>query len=276
MGIIDRFIDLAARPVPLRTLLIRRLLQRFPIGSYRARLNAGAVARPWYGLCVYLAALEARALGYRAITVVELGVAGGRGLLCLCEHAAEVERAVGIKIHVCGLDTGSGLPSTEDARDLLYCWPPGSFEMDHAALKRRLEGHAELIIGDVATTVASWRGSAEAPLGAVMFDLDLYSSTQAALPLLTTDQALPRIWCYMDDICGYGENAYSDRIGVREAIRDFNRSEQRTHLRDHLSQAYIFKGVWPESWHEQIYIYHRLGHPDYSRCLSAEKSELPL
>jgi len=72
MRIADRLIDLMTRPLPLRTLLIRRLLTRFPVGSYRARLNAGAVARPWYGLCVYLAALEAKALGHRAITVVAL------------------------------------------------------------------------------------------------------------------------------------------------------------------------------------------------------------
>jgi len=276
MRIADRLIDLMTRPLPLRTLLIRRLLTRFPVGSYRARLNAGAVARPWYGLCVYLAALEAKALGHRAITVVELGVAGGKGLLCLCEHSAAIERETGIRIVIKGLDTGRGLPSTSDPRDLPYCWPVGSFEMDQTALRSRLAGKAELIIGDVAETVRSWSGSAEAPLGAVMFDLDFYSSTKAALPLLTSALSLPRIWCYLDDISGYAENAYSDRIGVREAVNEFNRSEERLRLQDHLSRAYIFKGVYFEPWHEQLYVYHRLSHPDYARCLATEKHQRPL
>jgi len=48
MTAIDRLIDYASRPVPLRTLLMRKLLGRWPIGSYEARLRAEAVERPNY------------------------------------------------------------------------------------------------------------------------------------------------------------------------------------------------------------------------------------
>jgi hypothetical protein len=175
-----------------------------------------------------------------------------------------------------GFDTGKGLPSTGDSRDLLYAWLPGSFEMDYAALEKRVAGRAEILLGDVAQTVRDWTNQADAPLGAVMFDLDLYTSTREALLLLEKPNALPRVWCYMDDIFGYPENAYSDSVGVRLAIKEFNLNAERSRLRDHLSQAYVFAGRTPEVWHSQIYVYHRLSHPDYDRCLSAGKHRLGL
>lgn len=268
MSFTDRLVDIATRPVPLRTLALRRLLTRWPIGSYSARLRAGAVSRPAYGWCVYYAAEEARRLGYKAMTVVELGVAGGAGLLSLCQHRREIQKVFGIEILVVGFDTGTGLPPTDDSRDLLYCWPAGSFEMDRNALEKRLDGQAQLVLGDLATTAAQWSADPEAPLGAVMFDLDFYTSTMAAFNLLTKQNVLPRIWCYFDDVTGGPDNAYTDRIGVREAIRDFNLAPERGILNDHLSPSYVFRGLTPEEWHELIYMYHRFSHPDYNTCLS--------
>jgi hypothetical protein len=268
MPLTDRLVDLAARPVPFRTLIVRKLLARWPIGSYATRLRASAFARPTYGWCMYHAAEEARNLGHKAMTVVEMGVAGGQGLLSLCQHRQEIQKVFGIEIVVVGFDTGKGLPATGDPRDLLYCWPPGSFEMDRDALEKRLGGQAQLVLGDVATTTAQWSADPQAPLGAIMFDLDFYTSTIAAFGLLTKQHVLPRIWCYFDDISGYPDNAYTDRIGVREAIREFNLDPQRTLLNDHLSPAYTFRGMPPEAWYEQIFLYHRLSHPDYNTCLS--------
>ncbi len=277
MSLTDRIIDAATRPVPLRTLLFRKLLTRWPIGSYRGRLHAGAVDRPYYGWCLYHAAVEARALGHKAVTVVELGVAGGNGLVCLIKHKEEIQRELGIQIAVAGFDAGSGLPASDDPRDLLYCWPTGSFEMDRAALERRIAGRAELIIGDVRATLGAWNPQPNAPLGAILFDLDLYSSTMGALTLLERTNVLPRIWCYFDDIHGYAEDATTNRIGEREAIREFNAAPERIMLNDHLSPAYTFKGSVPEAWHQHIYLYHRVTHPDYNRCLSeTEKHQLPL
>ena len=277
MPLTDRLVDIATRPVPLRTLILRRLLMRWPIGSYRARLAAGAVNRPHYGWCLYHAAVEARALGHKAMTVAELGVAGGNGLLCILEHRKEIERALGIELVVAGLDAGTGLPASNDPRDLLYCWPAGSFEMDRPALERRIGGQAELILGDVRTTIAQWEPHPNAPLGAVLFDLDMYSSTMGALAVLEKANTLPRVWCYFDDVCGYGEQATTGRIGEREAIREFNLDSRRALQNDHLSVAYSFKGTPPEAWHQHIYAYHRMNHPDYNRNLSQfEKHQLQL
>jgi hypothetical protein len=277
MPIIDRIVDIASRPLPLRTLIVRRFLQRWPVGSYRTRLHAGAVERPHYGWCIYHAAIEARALGHKAMTVVELGVAGGNGVICILKHRHEIERDLGIQLVVVGFDAGTGLPPSEDPRDLLYCWSPGSFEMDRAALERRIHGQAELILGDVRHTIGHWNPRPDAPIGAIFFDLDLYSSTASAFALLEKESTLPRIWCYFDDICGSSLDAMTDRIGEREAIREFNLDPRRALQNDHLSPAYSFFGKPPEAWHQQIYAYHRMNHPDYNRNLSQwGKHQLPL
>ncbi|MGB9147846.1 MAG: hypothetical protein WCC14_18615 [Acidobacteriaceae bacterium] len=276
MKLADRFVDLSTRPLPLRTLIFRRLLQRFPIGSWEARLRAGAVKRPHYALCLSHAASLAQKLGYRAITVVEFGVAGGNGLLCLCDYAAEIRRAYGVELRVVGFDSGEGLPETHDVRDIHYVWPAGSFEMDRAALEARLAGRAELVLGNVAATVPRWQPPADAPLGAVMFDLDLYSSTRDALQVLTKENLLPRVWCYFDDMEGSPETALTDFVGEGSAIREFNNDPARSTLRDNVSPALVFKSNMPEAWHRRIHIYHRLHHPQYDLCLSAEKHQLQL
>lgn len=273
MSLMDRAVRAAAWPVPYRTLLLRKLLRRWPIGSYSTRLSLSAVDRPNYGWCMYHAAREARALGYKAMTIVEFGVAGGNGLVCLCQHKRDIEKELGVEVLVVGFDSGAGLPASSDSRDLLYFWPAGSFQMDRAALEKRLNGQASLVLGDVADTVASWRPRQDAPIGAIMFDLDFYTSTMAAFGILQQSNILPRVWCYFDDIRGYPGNAYTDSIGEREAIKQFNLSADRQQLNDHLSPAYVFKGQPHETWHQDIYLYHRLGHPQYNICLSEEEKQ---
>src|SRR5258708_23899907 len=116
MNAMDRLIDYATRPVPMRTLILRKLLRRWPIGSYEARLRAGAVDRPHYAWCLYFAARQAKALGHKAMTVIEFGVAGGNGLVCLCAHKEAIEQELAIQILAVGVDTGAELPPNGDPR----------------------------------------------------------------------------------------------------------------------------------------------------------------
>ncbi len=134
MDFVSRLIDLATRPVPLRSLVFRRLLARWPIGPYRARLFSGAVDRPAYGFCMYHAAEQAKALGFKAMTAIELGVAAGNGLLSMCRHRDEIKKDLGIDIRLYGFDTGTGLPPSDDLRDVKYYWAPGSYHMNRPAL----------------------------------------------------------------------------------------------------------------------------------------------
>lgn len=256
---------------------LRYLLRRFPVGSWEARLAAGAVHRPHYALCMYHAALQARELGFPAVTVVELGVAGGNGLVCLCDHAQTLRARLGIRIDVVGFDSAAGLPAVSDPRDAPYLWQAGLFSMDRSALEGRIAGRASLIVGDAAETTRSWDPRPEAPLGAVMFDLDLYTSTAHTLHLLEKEHVLPRVYCYFDDIESTPEGAMSEGIGERQAIREFNLDPRRLALNDHLSPAHIFDGLYPEPWHRKIYVYHRLGHPQYNRYIArrGESDEKP-
>jgi hypothetical protein len=223
---------------------------------------------------MYYAAAEAKALGHKAVTIVELGVAGGNGLVSLCWLRKDIQKALGIEIVVIGFDTGGRLPQSTDSRDVLYAYPASAYRMDRNALETRVAGQAQLVLGDVAKTVHAWNPDPAAPLGAVMFDLDYFTSTLASFALLTKESVLPRVWCYFDDICAGPEEALTDRVGEREAIRQFNRDPERTTRNDHLSQAFVFKYVRPEVWHQQIFLYHRLSHPDYDVCLHAERLQI--
>jgi hypothetical protein len=277
LDFVSRIIDLATRPVPLRTLIIRKLLTRWPIGPYRARLTAGAVDRPAYGFCMFHAAEQAKALGFKAISAIELGVAGGNGLLCMCRHRDEIKKDLGIDIHLYGFDSGVGLPSSDDPRDVLYYWAPGSYAMDCPALKKRLAGRAKLIFGNIAETAVELQTPPDAPLGTILFDLDLYSSTIAAFKLLACENALPRVWCYFDDVTGGPLHALVDSVGEREAIRQFNMAPERRILRDNISRAYVFATKPPESWHERIYLYHRQSHPAYNTLITVnDEQQMPL
>lgn len=263
-------------PIPLRTVLFRRLVKRFKLGSYRDRLRWDAVDRPWYGQCVYHAAAQARALGIDRLSVIEFGVAGGNGLLCLEDHAIETEKALGVTIDIYGFDAGTGLPSALDYRDLPYAWPPGSFEMDREKLLRRLT-RTRLIIGDVRDSVRDFFAREKpAPLGAVIFDLDLYSSTTAALKILDTapEHTLPRLRCYFDDMYGYDDTLFNDCTGVRLAIDEFNRNHQANAVR--LSPSNSFFGAIPQYWHFQMYVCHYFTHPGYNKPLAAGLHQLKL
>jgi len=149
--------------------------------------------------------------------------------------------------------------------------------MDRAALERRLAGRAELVLGDVVQTLTEWRPAPDAPLGAVLFDLDLYTSTKAGLRILLNENVLPRVWCYFDDVEGYPINAFGDGAGERAALAEFNAASQRSELQDYISPARVFKNMTPEAWQRRIYIYHRFSHPQYNANISGQaKHELRL
>jgi len=76
------------------------LWERFPIGPLPLRVHYGVFPYGHYAYGTYHAAVSASRLGIPRITVIELGVAGGRGLLALEAASAEIEREVGVAIDV--------------------------------------------------------------------------------------------------------------------------------------------------------------------------------
>ncbi|MFK8049372.1 MAG: hypothetical protein AB8B81_13175 [Halioglobus sp.] len=259
-------------PAVIRRAFIRRLLPKF-IKSYSLLTKLGAVDYPHYGYCVYNAAVMAKRLGHSKISVLEFGVAGGNGLTALEYHASHVGSLVGIEIEVYGFDTGKGLPKPTDYRDLPYHWKEGFFAMDFSVLEKKLK-NAKLVLGDVRDTVKTFAEKHQpAPVGAIMFDLDLYTSTVDAFEILKIlpQSRLPRIYCYFDDIIGDDIELYNDFTGVRLAITEFNNdnSNKKIDKLHHLLARRVL-----EPWYHQIYSFHDFGHPDYSKFISEEDQQL--
>jgi hypothetical protein len=256
--------------------LLRALDRQFKLVSYRDKLNYATIDRPHYGHCVLHAAMLARKLGHRSISVIEFGVAGGNGLLALEQHAKEVVSETGVEVVVFGFDTGKGMPPPQDYRDIPYLWQAGYFEMDVAQLRARLKS-ARLILGDVAETLRDFTVKENPPpIGFIAFDLDYYSSTVAALKIFEVDHKhlLPRIACYFDDMVGDLDWAYNDFTGELLAIKEFNASHEHAKI-DRVSGLRFFGPRIPRSWHEQIFVTHLFTHPDYVRPIS-ELTQLSL
>jgi|WetSurSiteA1Bulk_404760.scaffolds.fasta_scaffold12640_1 hypothetical protein len=261
-------------PYPLRS-ITQHIIKRFKIGAYEWRIGRGAVERPHYGYCVFQGALLAKKLGYKKISVIEFGVAGGKGLLNLEYHADQVTKSLGIEIDVYGFDTGEGLPEPVDYRDLPYHWKSGFFRMDLDELRRRLR-FAKLILGDIRQTSKDFcRKYEPAPIAAVIHDFDFYSSTASALRLFDVAEkyVLPRVFCYFDDIVGTEVELYNDYTGERLAISEFNGAHDQMKL----SPAYHLlcqKAIEP--WYHQIFILHRYNHARYNDFVSDEFQERPV
>jgi hypothetical protein len=269
-------------------MLLRRLTQipgarslwcRFPVGPLDLRVRYGIFSRPHYAYGVYTAAELAARLHIPAISVVEFGVAGGRGLVALEGIAKEVSRDLGINIAVYGFDTGKGMPAPVDYRDLPHVWEQGFYEMDEAALKASLK-QANLILGDVASTVPAFLRTPDLPpIGFVAFDLDYYSSTKAALRLFegSPESHLPRAFCYFDDIMWPEIACHNQYTGELCAIREFNAE----HVNLKVTPIHMFSHTRPHpaAWNEQMYVLHDYQHPLY--CVNvtpkgARHTQLPI
>ena len=87
------------------------------VGTTRAKAAFDVLVRQQHAYGLFDAADGARERGLSRVTVVELGVGGGTGLLNICELARRVSRSTGIAFDVVGFDTGAGLPPPVDHRD---------------------------------------------------------------------------------------------------------------------------------------------------------------
>jgi hypothetical protein len=228
----------------------------------RIMSTGGSSLRANYLHGVLHAARLANVLGIPAISVLEFGVAGGRGLLALEKASAYAGEAFGVNIDVYGFDSGRGLPKPTDFRDCPNLFLEGEFPLDEARLSPRLE-RAELILGLVDQTVGAFMDRPPPPIGFVSFDLDLYSSTASALRVFEGDAELmlPRVHCYFDDITGF---TYADHNGERLAISEFNAA----HALRKLSPIYAAEFYVPQResqalWTRKLYMAHILDHARY-------------
>jgi hypothetical protein len=251
---------------------------KIPIGSVQLRVRYGVFQRPHYAYGVFCAADLAKRLGIGAISIVEFGVAAGRGLLALEDIARQVEQYLDISIHVVGFDSGCGMPEPKDYRDMPHVWGRGFYPMDEGRLRSQLSSNTELIIGDVAETVLPWLTKrARSPVGFVSFDLDYYSSTRDALAMFDANSHksfLPRVYCYFDDVVWPPHACHNEYIGELRAIREFNEA----HEGHKLCQIHMLRYMrtHADPWNEQMYVLHDFAHPLYCKNITpANASEIP-
>ena len=125
---------------------------------------------------------------------------------------------------------------------------------------------SKLVIGDVSKTVKNESlFKKDSPIGCIMFDLDMYSSTKSALKVfnLNHDFLLPRVNCYFDDIGSI------EFIGERLAIEEFNQKNKNMKI----GQNYklLFNSKCRGNY---IYEMHNFNHPHYSKHSDLNKSSL--
>ena len=262
-------LKILGRQIPLRVLVARSVVKHFSLFSYAERLDLGAVERPHYGRCIYEAAKLASRLNHPRMSVVEFGCGGGNGLVNAEMHIAEIEKIFPIKVELYGFDNAAGLPQSEDYRDFPHYFKAGQFQMDVDALQEKLT-RAKLVLGDVAQTRKSFfQDYTPAPIGAVLHDLDFYTSTREALQIFDGESShcLPRVFMYFDDIHGNNTWLPSEYAGELLAINEFNDCHS-------YKKIVLNRGMptYLDYWVDQIYIYHDFRHPDYNVFVGGAES----
>ena len=245
--------------------LWKRLLDKKKIGSFEFRMKINAPERKWYAYILYNSAMLAKKLNFNRISAIEYGVANGRGLLILEEYAEEIKKLSGIQIDIYGFDRVKGLAKPKDYRDLPCLWREGLFTMDEQKLRSKLK-HAKLVLGDIEQTSLNFFSKYNpAPIGAIIHDFDLYSSTKTALSMLKAEMKyfLPRVYCYFDDTLGTERELFNDFTGERLAIKEFNSDNKDIKI----AKSYHFLNKTNEMWHHQIWITHFFKHKKYNDYL---------
>jgi hypothetical protein len=148
--------------------------------------------------------------------------------------------------------------------------------MDGEQLRDRLQT-AEIVVGDVAETVPRFLTRRELPpVGFVAFDLDYYSSTAAALALLSADAPwlLPRVFCHFDDVVGDDWELHSEYTGELLAISEFNAGHSDRKLAPIHGLAY--KRAISAEWHAKQYVLHYFSHPLYEKHIGRSDWQVPV
>lgn len=237
-------------------------------------LDSQSLERPHYAYCMLHAAELAKSLGHSRISALEFGVAGGNGIKFMCEFASEVERATGVAVDCYGFDTGEGMPPPKGPRDLPYWFQEAQYVMDEEALRLRAPA-AKLIIGQVRDTITNFISSYQpAPIGIILFDMDYWSSTKDSFHLFddyvkNSDNFLPRIFMYFDDVIGTHYEMYGPFNGQLGALSAFN--ETRSDIKVHLNQNLISQKHL--NYSHQIYYAHLFEHPSYSVYIGEGRQE---
>jgi hypothetical protein len=233
-------------------------------GTTRAKIAFDVLVRQQHAFGLLDAADAARERGLQRVTVVELGVGSGTGLLNICDLAGRITNTTGVGFDIVGFDTGAGLPPPHDHRDHPELYKEGWYPLDRTALERKLPPNARVIYGDLRDTIDDFvRTLAPAsPLGFATLDVDYYSSSQHALRLFLgePDGYLPTLYVYVDDV---HERTHTQFAGELLAIDEFNREHDLRKL--DLDRGLMYHRVFKHAeWLQHMFKLHVFDHPERS------------
>jgi hypothetical protein len=250
-------LNILATEPPFR-LVTKVLLKKFS-APVEIKSTWDAVSYPQYLVGVLEAAKQAVKEERKEISVVEFGVAWGKGLMALQGFAEAVEKELGVHISVFGFDTGLGLPDAgADYRNHPDIWKAGDFPMDESRLKQQLSSRTRLVLGDVAETVPEFVQHIQpSAVGFISIDVDYYTSTLSALRMLTLPgkQMLRVVPMYFDDVY---QMSYHRFAGELAAIDEFNRINELIKI-DRWRDIETGRAFPHAAWLKGMYLAHDLG-----------------
>ena len=231
----------------------------FLFGKLSSRIAYDNFRYPHYAYGVYEGAHRAKRLGLTEISVIEFGVANGRGLMAMALYAEKVEKQTGVKIKVIGFDSGEGLPPVLDYRDHPELYVTGDFPLvNREKLLSILPGNTKLIFLDLIQ--ADWTTHVNSPIAFMSVDVDYYSSTKAILDRLITipsAQLLPNSILYFDDTILPNHNIYQ---GELLAIEEFNNAGELRKIESFAGILRTTRILKHAAWINQIFQLHVLDH----------------
>ena len=219
--------------------------------------------RPHYETILLESCKEAKKLGVNSVSVLELGVAGGNGIIALEKYKKSIENNLKIKIDIYGFDTGEGLPRTNLKEDLVFVWKQGQYKTDKDLIKKKT--NSKIFYGDIKNTINDFIKLNPNKICSIFCDLDYYSSTKAFLDQINNlkKYLLPRVLCYFDDL-HVPENYISDINGELLAINEFNSSNTSCKLGISIDHIQEFKFPLAKGL---IYMLHVFDNPDYNKFI---------
>lgn len=221
-----------------------------------------AARRPHYIWGTLQGIALGKVLGIDRLSVIEVGVAGGAGLLALERVVELCEELVSVKIEIYGFDTGAGMPKPKDYRDMPYKWSEGYYPCDMTELSNRLR-RSELRVGLLKDTMPAFVAQRHAPVAFVGFDVCMYSATRDALLVFESAHAslIPRVPCSFRSAIGKDMSEYG---GELLAIAEFNRSNAMRKLSPIRGVQYFVPARYRWWWVDMLYSLHIFDHPHYA------------
>ena len=249
------FLRIIGYEKPLRVALLKYLSLKF------------FTFRPHYETLMYESAKNAIKLGHRKIDVIELGVAGGNGIKSLLNYKKKIENILNIKINIIGFDSGSGLPTVNNKKDLPFFWKEGDYTNRNLNELEKINDNLRIYEGNISSTITDYISHNSNKIGLILFDLDLYTSTKIFLDNITklseNNLLLPRVFCYFDDLF-IADYHLDDTNGEPFAIKEFNDNNENLKLGKTFDHINDFKFPLAKG---QVYTLHDFNNSDYNKYI---------